>query len=291
MTTSPDALIVARTVPPHALPPKAPDAATGNFWGSDGFTFGDLLDAINPLQHIPIISALYRSATDDDLSAGSRLIGGGLFGGPIGFVVSLFNAILAETSGKDLGEHVIAAIAAPGAAEGKDAPASAIASDAIPPGAKNWGSPSPDRGRGAPDTAANDAAGPVPPAEDALDGARAWLAARIEREPIPEITAAAPPPRASTIAAIGAAGPAPLAGDALNEARAWLAAKIEREPIPEIIAAAPPVRRPTPAADIRLALAAYNSRPDAAGRRITVPQDTSEAKHSASRSLGLGLEG
>ena len=76
----------------------------------------------------------------------------------------------------------------------------------------------------------------------------------------------------------------------MNEARAWLAAKIEREPIPEIIAAAPPVRRPTPAADIRLALAAYHSRPDAAGRRITVPQDTSEAKDSAARSLGLGLE-
>jgi len=78
-------------------------------WGEDGFTFGDLLDIINPLQHIPIISTIYREITGDEIAALPRVIGGGLFGGLVGLGASTVNMIFDEASGKDLGEHIYTA--------------------------------------------------------------------------------------------------------------------------------------------------------------------------------------
>ena len=77
-------------------------------FGKDGFTFGDFIDIINPLQHIPIVSTIYRQLTGDDLDPGSRIGGGALFGGPIGLVASLINVLVDETTGKDVGEQVLA---------------------------------------------------------------------------------------------------------------------------------------------------------------------------------------
>jgi len=77
-------------------------------FGADGFTFDDFIDIINPLQHIPIVSTLYRQMTGDQIDPGSRVGGGTLFGGPIGLVSSVINVIVDETTGKDVGEHVLA---------------------------------------------------------------------------------------------------------------------------------------------------------------------------------------
>ncbi len=77
-------------------------------FGEDGFTFEDFIDIINPLQHIPIVSTFYRQWTGDDLDPGSRIGGGTLFGGPIGLVASLINVVVDETTGKDVGEQVVA---------------------------------------------------------------------------------------------------------------------------------------------------------------------------------------
>jgi len=78
-------------------------------FGEDGFTFGDLLDIINPLQHIPIISTIYRHITGDEIAALPRMIGGGLFGGLAGLGAATVNMIFDEASGKDLGEHIYTA--------------------------------------------------------------------------------------------------------------------------------------------------------------------------------------
>ena len=77
-------------------------------FGDDGFTFLDFLDIINPLQHIPVVSTIYRDLTGDTLDYGSRVAGGTLFGGPIGALASVVNVIFEETTGKDVGEHVMA---------------------------------------------------------------------------------------------------------------------------------------------------------------------------------------
>ncbi len=77
-------------------------------FGDDGFTFLDFLDIINPLQHIPVVSTIYRDLTGDTLDYGSRVAGGTLFGRPIGALASVVNVIFEETTGKDVGEHVMA---------------------------------------------------------------------------------------------------------------------------------------------------------------------------------------
>jgi hypothetical protein len=102
---------------------SAQTKATSGFalWGANGFSFGDILDIINPLQHLPVISTVYRALTGDDLSPASRVLGDTLFGGPIGAATGVANAILEYASGKDLGQHVLAFLHLPTAPE-QDAP-------------------------------------------------------------------------------------------------------------------------------------------------------------------------
>ncbi len=84
------------------------DSFVTRLFGADGFNFLDILDIINPLQHIPFVSNLYRALTGDTIAPASRVAGGALFGGPIGAAVSLVNSIVAEWSGKDMSDHVVA---------------------------------------------------------------------------------------------------------------------------------------------------------------------------------------
>jgi len=126
------------------LPPRPArtegDAATAKagkpLFGDDGFTFSDFLDIINPLQHIPIVNTVYRAMTGDKIDPGSRLAGGGLFGGPIGLVASLVSGMVEESTGKDPGEHALAALGIDLGPAGKDQPQTmlASASDAVPAG-------------------------------------------------------------------------------------------------------------------------------------------------------------
>jgi hypothetical protein len=77
-------------------------------FGVDGFTFLDFLDVINPLQHIPLVSTMYRSITGDGIDPGSRIAGSTLFGGPIGTVVALANVTIEQKTGQDMGGHMMA---------------------------------------------------------------------------------------------------------------------------------------------------------------------------------------
>jgi hypothetical protein len=87
----------------------APGTGTGGFelFGEDGLTFGDLIDVINPLQHIPIIGTIYRWLTGDEISPASSLAGGFLFGGPIGLAASAVNVAVEEATGDDIGGSVM----------------------------------------------------------------------------------------------------------------------------------------------------------------------------------------
>ncbi len=94
-------------------------------------SFGDFLDVINPLQHIPIIGTLYRNLTGDTLNPASRVMGGILYGGVIGGLASVTNAVIEQSSGKDVGDHVMASL---GFGEG-DHPATPVAVAAATGGA------------------------------------------------------------------------------------------------------------------------------------------------------------
>lgn len=85
--------------------PEKPHEFT--LFGDDGLTFGDLIDVINPLQHIPVVATLYREMTDDTLAAGPRMLGGTLFFGPLGLATAVANVALEETTGKDFGDHLV----------------------------------------------------------------------------------------------------------------------------------------------------------------------------------------
>ncbi len=76
----------------------------------DGLTFADLLDTINPLQHLPIIAPLYREITGDTISPAARIIGGGLFGGPLGLVASMVDAAIEDGTGRDIGGNLVALV-------------------------------------------------------------------------------------------------------------------------------------------------------------------------------------
>ena len=79
-------------------------------FGADGLTFGDVLDLINPLQHIRVVSSIYRAITGDELSPAARIAGGTLFGGPFGLVSAVANTAVQAFSGRDIGETVFAAL-------------------------------------------------------------------------------------------------------------------------------------------------------------------------------------
>ncbi|MBI3304400.1 MAG: hypothetical protein HYZ72_20235 [Deltaproteobacteria bacterium] len=98
-----------------ALPSQTPGAQHSRFtlWGDDGFTFGDLLDVVNPLQHIPVVATLYRAFSGDTIAAAPRLLGGALFGGGIGLAVAAANTLLEQVTGKDVGDHVLALLHVP----------------------------------------------------------------------------------------------------------------------------------------------------------------------------------
>lgn len=67
-----------------------------------------VIDVINPLQHIPVISAIYRHVTGDDLSPAARIAGDTLYGGPIGTMIALADVATQEATGNDVGGHVLA---------------------------------------------------------------------------------------------------------------------------------------------------------------------------------------
>lgn len=144
--------------------PESDGAAVERLFGADGIGFRDLLDIVNPLQHLPVVGTLYRAVTGDALSPGSRILGGTLFGGIGGFVTALVNAVVENETGSDFGDKALALLqSAPARPESVAAAAPArpkpIAAPAAPPAATT---PEPERkpfpifaGPPAPDAAGN----------------------------------------------------------------------------------------------------------------------------------------
>jgi len=89
---------------------QPPSAEKSHLWVGDHFSFHDILDAINPLQHIPVVSTIYRAVTGDTLGNASRVVGDGLYGGVIGVIAGLVDVSVIETTGKDIGGNIMSAL-------------------------------------------------------------------------------------------------------------------------------------------------------------------------------------
>ncbi len=100
-------------------------------------SFGDFLGVINPLQHLPIIGTLYRSLTGDTIQPAARVMGGILYGGVIGGLASITNAVIEQASGQDVGDQVMTSL---GFGEGAH-PAAPVAVAAATGGTATAGSP------------------------------------------------------------------------------------------------------------------------------------------------------
>lgn len=91
-----------------ALAEAGPKSAKAD--DSDSFGFADLIDIVNPLQHLPLIGSLYREITGDEIKPVARIVGGAAFGGVAGAASGIVNSIVEEETGKDIGGNVADAL-------------------------------------------------------------------------------------------------------------------------------------------------------------------------------------
>lgn len=75
---------------------------------ADEFTFGDLVDIVNPLHHIPLVNVVYESITGDTIKPAGRIVGGAVFGGFVGAAAGIANVIVEEETGKDVSGNIVA---------------------------------------------------------------------------------------------------------------------------------------------------------------------------------------
>ena len=82
-------------------PPTAPQKAAN----SHGFSFHELLSALNPLQYLPVVGTIYRAATGDTIPDAVRYAGSmmasGLLGGPVGLLSNLAVTLGEKVTGID----------------------------------------------------------------------------------------------------------------------------------------------------------------------------------------------
>lgn len=174
-----------------AVPWPAPDWSTAtpaessklHLWANGEASFQDLLDTINPLQHLPIVSTIYGWITGNhNMGDVPRIAGDALYGGPMGALSGLFNALIKEETGKDLGEHAVALVI--GDRSGTAVATAPADASAAPADAANASSPS-----GAASTGPAGATPATTPAPSSVPTAAASA---------PAASAATPPVRAPT---------------------------------------------------------------------------------------------
>ena len=97
-------------VPPASAPADQKSASSGSGSKSSDwdFSFHNLLDIVNPLEHLPIIGTLYRAITGTHIGIPEKIAGDALYGGLWGAVSSVADAAFEAVTGKDFGSTVLA---------------------------------------------------------------------------------------------------------------------------------------------------------------------------------------
>lgn len=86
---------------------SAPAVSTAHGFSLGG-VFHDLLDIVNPLQHLPVIGTLYRAITGDTMGTVEKIAGDALYGGLWGAVGAVADTAFEAVTGKDFGSTVLA---------------------------------------------------------------------------------------------------------------------------------------------------------------------------------------
>ena len=111
-----------------ATPAQAADKAGGNSGNKDDdsfLTFNDVLDIVNPLQHIPLVDAIYRRVSGDTIRPQGEILGSFLYGGLLGGAIATASVLFHEATGIDPAQDLIALIAGDDDAPGGSRPPNA----------------------------------------------------------------------------------------------------------------------------------------------------------------------
>jgi hypothetical protein len=104
-------IMSASAIQPNSVSPPAP--APRAAVNSHGFSFHQLLSALNPLQYLPVVGTIYRAATGDVIPDAVRCAGSmlasGLLGGPIGLLSNIALTIGEKATGIDP-EQIVAGL-------------------------------------------------------------------------------------------------------------------------------------------------------------------------------------
>lgn len=137
------------TLARQALTPAAKPATPAGDAADPLLSFETVVDAVNPLQHLPVVSTLYRSATGDEIGSAARLAGGFLFGGPLGLLTGAatiaFEALTGtsvEEQAKTAAKRVAAALSGTAGTEPAPSPALPWLAAAPEPSERETGTPS-----------------------------------------------------------------------------------------------------------------------------------------------------
>lgn len=93
---------------------SAADVPVADVKDSSKVSFWDMLDLVNPLQHIPVVSSVYRAVTGDEIHPEFRMAGNFITGammGPVGLAVGLTSASVDYATDKPVGDHLLDAVA------------------------------------------------------------------------------------------------------------------------------------------------------------------------------------
>lgn len=96
--------LIAKRLRDERPPTKAASPAPAKAPAGGGFRrlLAEIRDVLNPLQHIPVLSGLYRAISKDALSPTANLLGGLVYGGPLGAALAAVQNVANRIAGKDL---------------------------------------------------------------------------------------------------------------------------------------------------------------------------------------------
>jgi hypothetical protein len=93
---------------PSASPPAAAVAKAASKSSEWDFSFHNLIQILNPLEHLPIVGTIYRAITGTSIGVPERIADDALYGGLWGAVSGAADAAFEAITGKDLGATVLA---------------------------------------------------------------------------------------------------------------------------------------------------------------------------------------
>jgi hypothetical protein len=107
--------------------PKSAVAASANTdkplitAGADGKSFFEnVLDIVNPLEHLPIVSTIYHALTGNQSGDVEKVAGDTLYGGVIGLASSVADLAFEKITGKDFGDTMLSMVGLGGDDSGKN---------------------------------------------------------------------------------------------------------------------------------------------------------------------------